>query len=242
MKKCGIFAIAALMTVLCGRLNAQVQSDIVGYTTITLESGKWYQIGAPFMPLDKETTEYTLNSVFSGFGDGDKVLIYDPVVGYKTAYWRSTANDGVGGWCTTPKGPTIATTLKLSSKGAAFISKVSAGSTDVTFSGKVSHEEIPFGDEDGDIWSMVTPVWPEEIRLSDLDFSNANTAEGDKLFVYDPVAGYKTGYWRPTANGGVGGWCTTPKGPTIAFDRTLGVGQALFINKISAGIGTLSVK
>jgi hypothetical protein len=241
MKKFGIFACAALATLCTARLSAAVESDIVGYTTITMEAGKWYQIGCPFISLDKDVVEVSIDEIYKGFSDGDAILVYDNVgnTGYRSAYWRSAAKDGVGGWCTSSGGPLISSTIKVKPGDAVFIDKQN-GNLDLMFSGKVSYEEVPFGHEDGNAWAMVTPVWPEAIMLNKVNFTELG--EGDAILIYTPETGYKSAYWRPTANQGAGGWCTTSGGPTIAFNVELKGGSALFINKKTPNVGKISVK
>ncbi len=74
MKKCGIFAIAALMTILCGRLNAAVESEIVGYTTTTIQgkkvdgSSSWYQIAIQFKGLGETEDKIKLGEAIDAQG------------------------------------------------------------------------------------------------------------------------------------------------------------------------------
>ena len=43
-------ALVAGVVLLNAPLNAAVESDVVGYTTMTMEAGKWYQVGNPLVP------------------------------------------------------------------------------------------------------------------------------------------------------------------------------------------------
>lgn len=228
-----------------GRLDAAVESEIVGYTTIEMEAGKWYQIGCPFINL-KGVEEVSINDIFTGFSDSDVIMVYDNDSnnGYAQAFWRAGANGGAGGWCTSSTGPTKASAITVKAGDAAFINKKN-GDLKLTFSGKVSYEEVPFGHADGGAWAMVTPVWPEDIALADLEFTALGT--NDVIMIYNPgdettAAGYSQGFWRPEANSGAGGWCRASTGPQRAFNPTIKAGQAVFIKKTTAGIGTLSVK
>ena len=75
-----------------GRLNAQVESDIVGYTTITTVPG-FNMLGCVFNGLDGNPLP--LNQIVTGdFQDNDAIQVYDAVKGYTSySYWKD-----YGGW------------------------------------------------------------------------------------------------------------------------------------------------
>ena len=124
MKK--IITCAALLAGIAffnGRLNAQVESDIVGYTTIAMEAGKWYQVGSPFVALDDTASTQKINEVFTiGFSEGDSINILNTAaMEYVAYYWKTSAN----GWCT--KRGTTPVDVKIPAGQALFVNKASAG-------------------------------------------------------------------------------------------------------------------
>ena len=100
MKAKSIFQCAALLTGLLFLnvpLFAAVESDIVGYTTISMEAGKWYQVGYPFSPLDGAES-IKLNDCFTeGFALEDTLMILDVVNSSYEAmlYWVLQYNRNV---------------------------------------------------------------------------------------------------------------------------------------------------
>ena len=138
-----------------GRLNAQVESDIVGYTTVTMEAGKWYQVGSPFVALEEGTT-LKLNDVFTtGFGAGDTLQLYSSVNSSYTTYrWNTYKN----GWATNTSPVATLADVTLPVGQAVFINKKVDG--DVILTGKVSAEEaVTFGNEAGSAWDQFVCVY-----------------------------------------------------------------------------------
>ena len=103
-----------------GRLNAQVESAIVGYQTIEMKAGKWYMVGCPFVALSDETM--TINDMMRGFADGDELYVYDNAKSQYT-YIRAWKN---GAWRVGTADGTIATDSIEPGQGF-FISTKSAG-------------------------------------------------------------------------------------------------------------------
>ena len=228
MKAKSIFQCAALLTGLLFLnvpLFAAVESDIVGYTTIPMEAGKWYMMTAPFVGLSEGATINDL--LCGGFCDNDLLYLYDNTTGtykairaWKDGMWRmGTAN-------TTP-----ATDVLPPGQGF-FI--VKAAPSTVTIAGQVSdHEVSTFGSESGPVWSMTGVCYPEGVQLNSLSWSGL--ANGDLLYLYDnetnsykAIRAWKDGAWRVgTANS------------TLATDL-IKPGQGFFINKVSTGTGSYS--
>ena len=234
MKAKGISICAALLTGLLflnDPLFAAVESDIVGYTTITMEAGKWYQVGVPFEQLNGATS-YNISEVFSkGFSDGDMLFVMDPTT---CAYpvvrkWRTV--NGTSGW-----GKVAIPKLEdatIDAGEAVLINKKTTG--DVTFIGKVNSlaKSVISGDN---AWSLVALQYPTEVAINSLKWSGIEN--NDMLFVMDPeLCTYITvRKWR-TVNG-TSGWgkVAIPK----LEDLTLTPGQAVLINKKSSGTATVS--
>ena len=212
-------------------LSAAVESDTVGYTTITMEAGKWYQIGNPFVELEDGAVP-TINTVFNtGFSDGDMAYIYNAGAnGYSTVCQWGTLG-GATGWLNLAT-ITLDTTPLVAGQ-AVFIHKASAG--EVILRGRVSEvTSLPFGSEDGNSWARIVCVHPTERSLNEMKWSAM--ADGDQAYIYDSATGaYKaTRQWATI--GGKSGWYNLS---TVTLDtEKLPIGQAIFIHKTSKGQGT----
>ena len=220
-------------------LFAAVESDIVGYTQIEMQAGKWYQIGNPFVGLDG-SLEQALNQVFtSGFALGDTLLVFNPETGiYEQQLYWVPDNEGSGTWCSLPIPGAPASDKTLVAGQAVYINKA-GGSGTVTLAGSVKPVEVEFGSEAGNAWAQVVAVWPEEKALNEMKWSGL--ALGDTLLVFNPETKLyeQQLYWVPGGNGSDGAWCALPIPGTTPSTKVLKAGQAVFINKASRGIGKL---
>ena len=211
------------------RLDASVESDIVGYTTIQMDAGKWYQVGNPFVELDDGVAP-TVNTVFSsGFSDGDRLYIYDSATSAYTTIltWRTSNN--VSGWYTRRGG---LSNEELPYGHAVFISKIQSSA--VTLKGKVSAEEaVVFGSDTQDTWSQICCVYPSSMSLNEMKWTGMT--DGDKAYVYNPeTAVYDTILTWRTIDGSAG-WRTRRGG----LDNTVvSPGQAIFVYKQTAPKGS----
>ena len=211
---------------------AAVESDIVGYTQIEMQAGKWYQVGTPFIPLT-DGAEQTLNNTFTtGFADGDQVYIYDSETnGYRGYYEWSTYN-GQTGWFDVNMG--ILCTESLMPGQAVFIHKKTAGT--VALPGRVSTATAAiFGNEAGNAWAQITCVFPAAGSVNDLTWTGVQ--DGDQLYIYDPETNGYRGYYEWSTYNGQTGWFDVNLG--VLCSEQLNPGQAVFINKKSAGTATL---
>ena len=218
-------------------LFAAVESDIVGYTTIQMDAGKWYQVGNPFVELDTNGASTKLNELLAdGFSDGDTVSIYlTNEDRYEMFSWRSAGAAGPGWYLGRSSSLTDA---EVPVGQAMFIHK-GTGSNEVVFSGKVSETEVvEFGSTEGESWNQVVCVYPQTKKLN--DFAWAGLADKDTVSVYLPEEDrYEMYTWRNAGTEDAGWYLGRSSVPT---DTEIQVGQALFINKHSKGIGQLSVK
>ena len=223
-------------------LSAAVESDTVGYVTQSLEGGRWYQLGCPFVTLDGDA-EWTVSEAFpAGFVNGDMLLLHNPeTLKYNNAlYWH----EELSGWSTLPAGIPVTEPAQQTIRPGqgVYISKYKTST--VTFKGKVEAVKSTFGSENGHAWNQVAVVWPEETKLNDLEWTGLK--DGDTLMIlntekkaYDAQV-----YWHSTANDGRGAWCDLPAGlpiPSTPVDVTLFAGQAVYINKLSSSEGSVSV-
>ena len=190
----------------------------MGYTTIEMKADKWYQVSYPFVKLDG-TESIDVSEMIEGLTDGDTMAILDSFGVYGAqAFWVSQAENGAGAWCDLPifpVGKPVGVTLKPGQ--AVFIHK-----------------------KDG---SQVGVVWPERKNINALKWVGLKAK--DTLSVLDPESGEygQQLFWVQEANGGAGAWCDLPVAALAKpVDLQLEPGQAVFINKISAGVGTVSAQ
>ena len=212
-----------------GRLSAAVESDIVGYTTVSMEADKWYLLGCPFVALDGATT-YKVNEVFGGtaFATGDVLYLLQENGTFTPHYWN-TANSG---W-STHRVLWKENTTDYPISTAVYLNKKTSGS--ITFAGKVASTELEVGAEDGNAWSLTSFVYPEERTLD--DYAWGAFESGDLLYTMNAEGVFTPHYWNASTQG----WSlhrvlskpdTTP----------LMVGQAVYLLKKSAGKGTITLK
>ena len=206
-----------------------------------MKADKWYQVAFPFVQLDDTETVSISEAFNSGFVNGDTLMILNPQNGLyeNRAFWVSEANEGQGAWCDKPV-LAIAkpVDVQLAPGQAVFVYKRTT--SDVVIAGKVKATEAQFGDDAGNVWAQVGVVWPETKSVNDLKWTGLQA--GDTLRVLDSETGLygQQAFWVPAANNGQGAWCDKP---VLAIakpvDILLAPGQAVFILKVSAGIGTV---
>ena len=211
---------------------AAVESDVVGYTTIEMQAGKWYQIGNPFVGLDGETSS-TLNEVFvDGFGNGDIAYVFDSSTNAYGACYFNVATTSGRIWSDMPiAGIGQPADVTLSPGQAIYVWKESAGK--VTFKGKVQAVPTSFGDEEfAQTWAQVAVVSPADSAINDYEW--VGLGNGDTLYLLNSETGeYDTClYWQPTKNA----WCNNPVAVIATpVDLVIKAGQAMYIYKASKG-------
>ena len=233
MKAKSIFQCAALLTGLLFLnvpLFAAVESDIVGYTTVTLEADAWYIIGNSFQDLNG-VTEATLDNFFSAssFAAGDCAYIARGDGAYVSHYWNETE----GKWSKNPRRYVAATETYPLNTGV-YLHKVNAGT--ITIAGKVEEAAvIVFGSESGNTWEMTALPSPEGKLISDYTWTGC--VAGDRAYVARGDGQYTSYYYFD--DGTNKGWSQNPRrfiAPTVALEA----GQAIYLNKVSAGTATIA--
>lgn len=209
-------------------LHAAVESDVVGYTTIEMQAGKWYQIGCPFVELE-DGQEQTLNSIFKeGFGGGDIAYVYDPTTSsYATpVYWSAISNTWGDAWG-------VPSNISLSKGQAVFIYKASVGK--VVFKGRVDSTVVSqIGSEEARAtWGQIACVYPKSMKVNEMSWSGF--AGGDIMYVYDTESAQYLPplYWSAVTQT----WGDAFGTPS---NLELATGQAMFIYK-NSGLGFCSV-
>ena len=209
-------------------LSAAVESDVVGYTTIEMQAGKWYILGNPFVALDDSST-YKLNDLFTGegFHANDKLYLLTDGL-FVSFYW----NDAHKGWS---KHPVIwqEDSTEYPASTAVYLNKNSLGQ--FTFSGKVKVQPIEIGEEDGNSWTLTALNYPAPSTLSEYEWSNFST--GDELYTLDVDGVFTSHYWNSSRKG----WS---KHPVIWQEdpKLLSSGEAVYLHKKSTGKGVITRK
>ena len=219
-------------------LSAAVESDTVGYTTITMEAGKWYQIGNPFVALEDGVGESVNELLPNGFADGDVAYVFDTKRGlYGSTYkWDANGKEGAGWYTGGPFSSSLAVD-PLPVGGVLFIHKENAG-TVATLKGRVQEGvEVKIGKAEGDGWTQAVCVFPKEVSINDMNWEGME--EGDKLYIFDPTTDLYETYTWDTVNNQTG-WCSGGPFSQTFSNRKVSIGQGLFVNKKSAGEGLLS--
>ena len=218
-------------------LFAAVESDVVGYTTIQMDAGKWYQIGSPFVGLKEGVAGMELRELLGeDFEHGDTVSVFSPESGRYDIYtWKTNAPDGEGWYLGAFP---MQASVKVPSGRAVFVNKASGKNGVVTFSGKVSADEVvEFGTIEGNAWDQIVSVYPKAMKLNDLKWEGLE--QNDTVSVYSPDEGkYLIYTWKVNAPDGEGWYLGAY--PFRTSDE-VAIGQAMFVNKQSANIGSVSL-
>ena len=215
-------------------LHATVESDVVGYTTIEMVADGWYILGSPFAELD-DAKEQPLSEFFanSEFTDGDVLYLLSEAGNYMARYWKTFETGS--GWNMANIPMMAFDTSTYPSTTAFYIHKKERGT--VTFAGKVDAIEVPFGSTELDSsWKLVSLPYPGEKALSEYEWSGCT--QGDMLYYVTPDGNIITRYWNVDNNG----WSKTPSPFYLAADELLAAGQAVYIHKVSKGLGSVTVK
>ena len=215
---------------------AGVQSDVVGYTTVKMEAGKWYQIGSPFTAL-KDGAKQTITEVFgSGFSSGDTLYFFDNTKGQYTHTMTWDSFEGQTGWFESLDD--VETTKKTIEPGTAvFIQKAVTGT--VTLAGKVDAKAVTsVGSDLGNHWSMVVFQYPTATAIKDIKWSTS-FANNDMLYIFDAKLQRYTNSLVYLADEGYPvGWYDSAEDVDLS-NVVIQPGQALFIHKVSPKKGSL---
>ena len=212
-------------------LSAAVESDVVGYTTITMEAGKWYLLGCPFTPLNGETTTQ-INETFAGegFASGDVLYTLTEAGTYKPYYWHQDESNS--GW-STHKVLWREDTTEYPITDAVYIRKTVNG--EITFSGSVAAMKVDIGTTEGNAWDLVSLMYPGTKLLNEYNWESFQS--GDCLYTLSDKGTFTPHYWHD--DGTNIGW-STHKVLWRAPTQELVSGQAVYVLKNSQGKGSVS--
>lgn len=245
MKAKSIFQCAALLTGLLFLnvpLFAAVESDIVGYTTVTTTT-RFTLMAVSYLSLSGDGTDLIdPNEIFQGVeGLQDNDLLEIPRandVSYDFAYWSSA----LGKWCN--EDLTTPTTFKLTrGRGFWILARGATASTPVkmTLAGTVNtHKNADALNQGFTIFSPAAPLSDESVNHASLSWSGLKN--NDLLEIPRDGVSYDFAYWSET----LGKWCeddlVTPSSlkfkngqacwvlskqgnPVVTFDWNIGTSQ-----------------
>ncbi len=215
--------------------------NIVGYTTATAPNEAWVMQATPFVQIGGGLLA-GVNDVFTGnFTDGDELYIWDvSIQDYVSLIWTTDAQDEayenvIGtGWANAG----VYSTVQVSVGQGAFIHAL-AGAVNVVTAGEVGSGvtlTIPSG-----VWSMVSLPYPVATLVNDPTWTGF--ADGDEIYIWDSsIQDYVSLIWTTDAQDEayenvIGtGWANAG----VYSYVPLNIGGAAFIQKYSAGDGSLA--
>ena len=211
-------------------LSAAVESDVVGYTTIEMQAGSWYLLGASFATLDG-TSSYTVNEVFQSgdFATGDILYTLDSSGLFQPHYW----NEQNAKWSKN-RIALIEDTTEYPISSAVYLQKMTEGQ--LIMSGKVEAFRLQLPHSDGATSvSLVALPYPQSLSLNEYNWTGFGS--GDCLYTLNDSGVFVPHYWNEKEQK----WSTNR---LVMIDDTtpLKVGQAVYLQKSSNGEGTVSVK
>ena len=187
-----------------GRLNAQVESDIVGYINPTMNPSLT-MLAVPFTALTSTDDSIAINDLLQGnFAAGDTIQIFDGISSYTTLTYRTTStlngNNMGPAWC---EGRSNYSTIELAAGDCFWINTKAT----VTLIGKVSSTKALALDANS--LHMIANTQPVDIAINDITFEGVSA--GDTIQIFDGVSSYTTLTYRAasTLNGVAMGaaWC-----------------------------------
>ena len=229
-----------------------VSSDIVGYSTDNLTSGKFNMSGIVFNSVgggDVDLNDMTFPGVTGAdnVDDSDTILVWDPATSGYTTYWyyyEDGADEEDIAWYGYLDEPT---TLAA---GTAFWYKAKAGSGKaITQSGAVESDADVSFNLTGGKFNMAINPYPTAIDLNDSDtvvFSAVtgadNVDDSDTILVWNPSTSGYTTYWYYYEDGADEAdiaWygyldepTSLPAGTAFWYKAKAGTGKAITFKKI----------
>lgn len=221
-----------------GRLSAAVESDIVGYTTMTMDNLGYEIISLPFGDLAiTEQVAFPIQNIVGELSQSDRetradrLMTLDPVTKQYTTYVYK-----MKGW--TKIGETEPTTDVIFPGTAVFFKKAVKAGT-FTVSGKIlSPSKSSGSDEDGTAKVVEIPLkyglnlvanpFPTDIKIADLKGSltaSDRESRADKIMVMDPVTKAYTSYQYKASTG----W--TKEGEEVETTDTIAAKNGFFYKK-----------
>ena len=205
-----------------GRLNAQVESDIVGYTTVTIKPG-YNMVAVNFDNLGEDASisiqdlfpgsEGGVYTAGSGAAKADKIMVWNTTVGEYTTYFLYKASRGTSDrdykWVDAANLSVISNKTFSSGDSFWYYSRATED-FDVTIKGLVATEDK----QEVDIvpgYNMIGSCFPANFNPNTFDVATWQTsgaiagsgaAKADKIMVWDAAKGEYTTYFLYKASRG----------------------------------------
>ena len=168
------------------RLDASVESDIVGYSTVDKQS-TWTLLGINFVSLDKTSQEaktYSIQQITGDFADGDMIQAWDGAK-YTTVYYFSEETMGKAGFYNSDA---TLSTLQIPCGAAIWVN--SSAMTHAMVAGKVMTDSVSVEGTAG--WALFAASQPVDTPVNNLQFTGL--LDGDMMQIWNGSA-YKTLYY-----------------------------------------------
>ena len=201
-----------------GRLNAAVESDVVGYTTVEITK-EYTLLGVSFFDLADNTQDtIAINDFVTGdFTHGDQLQVPNALNSYDVAIWNST----VGKWCTSRRGqPTTVESSIVLKKGDGiwFISKAATATTPVQIilKGRALTAATATYDCAQQYRLLSLPIYaPVSVNATSLTWTNLQ--HGDQIQIPNALNSYDVAVWNANLNK----WCTSRRGSPTTVESPL---------------------
>ena len=242
---------------------------MVGYTTKTVEAGKYYLVGTQFDETGTTTAGRTdMNKLISlsstltpGLYDDDfatapQIQVQKPAGGYNTYYYISDGTDdnddelGYDAWCDVD-GYELTDTMKLVlGKGFWFYSPTTGGT--ITTAGQVFEAKSKTIEFPADMFTIICNPYPTAVALQSLTTSTTpglyddDFATAPQIQVQKPTGGYNTYYYISDGTDdnddelGYNAWCDVD-GYELKGTQ-IDAGAAVWIKSPVTGSVTFSIK
>lgn len=220
-------ALLAGVLILNGRLNAAVESEIVGYTTVTTNQ-KWNLMAVSYVALDATGVDAVdSNELFSdvtGLVDGDMIQIPNGSGGYNLAYWNSTKRQ----WCESDR-ETPCTWTAERGRGFWLYASQASDSTPVTVTAVGAVNLNKAADRLTTGFTIFSPAAPlGEVSVNHAAITWRGLSDGDVLQIPNGTGGYNLAYWSVAK----GMWCESDNTTPSAW--TFRNGQACWVLSASS--------
>ncbi len=267
MKKIMTLAAATAAMIAVG---ADVESGIVGYNTMDLNTSKLSMIGGSFASTSgtgfQMNSDMTVSNAKGGTGatDADTLKLWDPTLysgagGYINFYYYDDGSEA--GWCDPATDDYVENSEAYANgfpAGTAFwFNPIDSATKTITFSGGIEDADyVEPALSSGKKLSMVANAYPVALQLNDatcVEFTGltggtgATDADTLKMWdatLYSGAGGYINFYYYD--DGSEAGWCDPATDDYVenseAYASGLPVGTALWFNPINANTRTIQFK
>ena len=226
MKFKTILACAVLgLVIFNGRLNAAVESDVVGYQTVDLDNLGYALVSLPFADIDSVADGYPLQKITGELSQNnnkiraDSIMVMDPNTKAYTSYQLKPTI----GWV--KEGESVATTDVIPLGAAVFVKKAMRAGQ-FTMSGRVLTDETISVDLTVGL-NLVSNPYPADINIADIKgtlSANNNAIRADKIMTLNPVTKVYTNYQLKTI-----GW--VKDGESVVTTDKIKSGEGFFYKK-----------